>query len=234
MPVFGWDACPYGRIRSETGYTKRARAFSPWIRERQEKYKGIRRLDYPPCKMAIIGDYIYLPYAHMDMNEALPFLSHGGAFRVGCSFLPLEHWNVDTVISLLDFYPRAMMGGVISAYQKESVPKFLLHLREVMPDTWEQLIHLRPELDVIPNHIGRKAYLRTLAHPIKWITKHDKYQVVWKWNGTTLSTHSMHAYNKTWGDIELEAISLIGTPKSNAIIKVQSNDWVTEDTEFID
>lgn len=236
IAVLGGDACPYGRIRTETGFTPRAGKFSGWISDRRKEYEGVPCLTWVVGKMALVGDYVFLPYAHIDMNEAVPFLAHGGGFLLGCRFLPQADWTPDNVCKMLDFRPRAMMGGEITSYQKEGVPKFLLHLRETDPEMWAALIAERPALDTAPDHVGRKALLKTLTHPIEWTTDGHKgrYCVTWRWDGQHVRTTSEHAYNATWGGMKLKQVVVEGIPEDDATLVVQDNAWVNDETVFVD
>ncbi len=184
VSVFGGGACcSYGKRYVVSGPTKRAGSCSIWVSDQKNKYADVPWLDIPARKMAFIGDYVYLPYAHMDMDKAVSFR--------GC-FLLRKEWNVDTVCKLLDFRPQAIFGGEITSYQQEIIPKFLLHLREADTAIWEALIAERPALETEPNHVGRKAILKTLNRPIKWTT--DKtYRVTWRWDGLLIRTSSQNA-----------------------------------------
>jgi len=233
-PVLGYDKCPYGKVSKQFGPTKRAKSFRAWINEQKALYPGIGKLGSPANKLAFIGEYVYMPYAHMDMNKEIPFLVHSHVFQSGCAFVPSSAWTLTTVLSLLDFKPMAMMGGQITQYQKESVPRFLAHLREADKEMWQALIKERPTLDVPPDHVGRKALLSTLNNPIEWETGHKDYNVRWRWDGSVLCTKGLHAYNSTWGGIKLESLELRGVPVSTVHIKVQDNSWVNSETQFAD
>lgn len=232
--LFG-NSCPYGTMRRESGPTKRAGSCSSWVREKREQYKGVPFLQPPGGRMEIIGDYVYLPYAHMTMCQAVPFKSRSGFFSSGDAFLPREFWTIDAVLALLKHRPQAMMGGEITDYQKEEVPKFLLHLREVDPEMWQQLIAARPQYDVAANHVGRQAILQTLKYPIQWTqTSHrGEYPVHWQWDGETVMTTSKNAFNETWAGFKAESVEIRVKPKPRTVIVVKSNDWVTADTEFL-
>lgn len=230
--LFG-NSCPYGTLRCEEGPTKRAAKCYEFVRDMKEKHRYVPWLNPPTCKMEIIGDFVLLPYAHMTMCESVPFKLRVSLFGFGDQFLQKEFWTVETVVALIDFLPRAIMGGIIDSYQKEEVPKFLLHLRETDPEMWKQLIAVRPALDIAPNHVGRKAILTTLNHPLEWIesNKHG-YNVGWKWDGETLTTESMHAFSETWGCIKAQSVVIHVKPKRGETVVVQSNAWVNEKTEF--
>jgi hypothetical protein len=235
IAVLGVGACPYGHIFFEKGPTKKARGFVSWIEKRKEEYKGIPTLKYPANKIAFIGDYVYLPYSHMDMNKGVPFLEHSSLFVSGKPFVKKDFWTLDTVLKIITFRPMALMGGEITSYQKESVPLFLEHLREEDKGMWEELIKVSPNLDKPPVYIGRKALLHTLNFPIEWTEENSKYgyPVTWKWDGKVLTTDSKHIYSPTWGgSIVLESLCLTGVPKSDTVIDVRENSWVNDKTEF--
>ena len=232
-PPLGWTRCPYGRVATEEGPTKRAQSCGDWIRNRQELHPGVGDVGYPAKRMALVGDYVYLPYVHADMNKSVPFLEHSGVFTSGTFLISREFWTLETVLAILDFRPQAMMGGEITSYQKDEVPLFLLHLRETDATMWAALIAVRPELDTVPNHVGRKALLRTLTPPIKWVSNH-KYPVVWRWDGEFVVTTSKDAYSSTWGNLKLESLELRARPETNAVVVVRDNAWVNENTEFVD
>ena len=222
--VLGPAGCPYGSRHGEEGFTKRAGKLSGWLSDRRKRYEGVPYCDSPARKMAFVGDYIYLPYAHVDMNELLPF-------EYGC-FLPRPDWTLDTVCQLLDFRPRAWSGNEIVSYRQKEMPKFLLHLRETDAAMWGALIVERPALNTEPNHIGRKAILKTLNSPIEWTT--DKsYPVRWRWDGERIRTSSANAYSSTWGGLKLDEVVVEGVPAEDAVVVVQKNTWVNEATVFV-
>lgn len=230
--LFGGMKCPYGRVSTSTGLTRRAGGYSKWIRDQKEGKKDVPHLVPPKAKLAFVGDWVFLPYAHMTRCEAVPFISHG-VFTGGNCFVPIENWTVETVETLIDFRPQALFGGVIPSYQKETVPLFIQHIREEAPAMWTQLIAVRPQLDVAPNYVGRKAVISTLNAPISWTT--DKvYRVSWKWDGKELETTSENAYNSTWGGFKIESMTLRCVPRDGETVVVQSNDWVNGKTQFTD
>jgi hypothetical protein len=178
--------------------------------------------------MAFVGDYVYLPYHHVDATGGLP-LEYG-------RFLPRDDWTLGTVCRMLDFRPRDWSGNVIAPYVDEEMPKFLQHLRETHVEMWESLIAERPALDVEPDHIGRTAVLKTLNKPIEWLTDghHGGYRVRWRWDGERVHTTSADAYHSTWGKLKLESLMVSGVPAGDTTVKVQDNAWVNDSTIFVD
>ncbi len=149
--LFG-SSCPYGRLSREVGPTPRAQKFSTWIRERKEAYKDTPLLGCPASRLAFIGEWVYLPYAHMDMKKSLEFTG---------KMLRKEEWTIGTVLQLIDFRPQPLFGyGEIASYQQKHVPLFLSHLREVDPVMWTQVVASRPELNTQPDYVGLPTGLR--------------------------------------------------------------------------
>jgi len=215
--------CPYGRLTREQGFTTRAQKFSSWIADRKKQHENTPSLNHATVKLAVVGDYMFLPYAHMPE-----------------SFVRLANWNSSVAVCLLERRPKDFFGGVIQRYQAEIVPLFASHLREECPEIWREVIAMRPAFDTEPDHVGRKALVRTLKPGIQWRVAGryaSKYPVEWTWDGTNLSTTSRHVYNDVWGGIGRgrdDNIHIRMTPSEDATVVVQDNAWVTDDTVFVD
>jgi hypothetical protein len=234
VQIFSHQKCPYGRMSTESGPTRRAGSFSSWVHEHKQKGKGIPQLGLAATKLAFIGDYVYLPYAHMPMCKEVPFRKHSAFIVNGDSLLPKADWTVENVEKLVAFRPQAMMGGEIASYQKEHVPLFLRHLREGDAKMWQAFVARNPKYDVAPNYVGRKAVLDTLNAPIEWTTQGNNYPVTWRWDGEELTTESIDAYGKTWGKVKARAARVTIVPADREAIEVRDNAWVNAGTEFVD
>lgn len=80
---FMGNGCPYGKIGRRRGYSKRARKYRSWISEMETKYAdSLRKLKSCSNKIALVGDYVYLPYAHMTLNDGIPFLKKAVTLQV--------------------------------------------------------------------------------------------------------------------------------------------------------
>jgi len=131
---FGWHACPYGMHRKYEGFTPKARAYHKWIDEQKKKYEGVPFINSHTDVLAFVGDYVFLPYAHMDMADVGWIQKNTGFLGKGCAFLKKELFTPEVILQLINFHPQAMMGGEITSYQKESIPKFVKHLSEKCPE----------------------------------------------------------------------------------------------------
>lgn len=230
VAAFLGDRCVYGKYRVETGPTRRAMKFGAWISERKERYKDVPYLRRPPKKLAFIGDYVYLPYAHMTMCNTVDFVSHSAFLISGTPMLPSASWTIDTVERLIKFRPQSMMGDTITTYQTEEVPLFIQHIRECDADMWAQLIERYPGYDVAPDYVGRKAILETLTPDITWTSN----RVKWEWDGEHLTSTSEAAYSSLAGSIDASEVEVRIKPKAGQKIEVLDNGWVTSETVFAD
>lgn len=232
LAFLSWSKCPYGLFRKETGYTKRANAYYSWVTKREEEYKDVRgKLKGHTDMLAVIGDYVFLPYPHMDMNESIPFLAQGGAFRHGNNFFPKEHFTVENIIKICNFHPQAMFGGEITSYQKEVVPKFIKHLSEIIPELFADLCkEYEPAQEIADrySYVGRKALLSTLMPDVgEFVDIHGGH---WKWDGEYLTSYNSHASFLLIERINIEEMRI--KPKPNCKVEITDNNQVTEFTKF--
>ena len=229
--------CPYGFIRNDIGPTKKSRKCSEWASEQKAKYSDVvtKVSGSPPNKMINVGEYIYLPYAHMDMNTGVPFLGHSHVFISGSPFILFTNFTVEVIKKIVDFHPHALMGGEITCYQKEQVPMFLTHLREVFPDLYNKFIGEFPVHAIEQrNCIGRTALLNTIN--VGEVIIRDRR---WKWNGTTLQSFDeklvlFSGIEDRNGTSTIESLVIEVIPTKDAIVKITSNDQVNNNTVFID
>jgi len=69
--------CVYGRRTYQEGWTKRAQKYRAWVAQARETVAaGPEMPTYPDKRLAVVGQYVWLPYAQMSMCEAVPFLAH--------------------------------------------------------------------------------------------------------------------------------------------------------------
>lgn len=225
---FGWNKCPYGSYSKTEGFTRKARKYYTWINEKTEQYKKvIGALNRASDVIAIIGDFIYLPYAHMTMNENIPFKSKTGLFNKGDCLLPLKEFTLENVSKICEFHPQAIFGGEIKSYQGEEIPKFIKHLSEKFPNLYKQLCDkLKRIKEISLTNIGRKAYLKTLNPFISEFV--DCHKSTWKWDGEYLiSTNSKASFMliQKFSEIKIK-------PEENAVVTITDDNQINKDTIF--
>ena len=231
LSAFGWQKCPYGKFHKEEGYTKKAAAYSKWINDRKEKYKDITyKLSSHKNVMAIVGDYVFLPYSHITMNEYVPFLAKGGFLAKENCFLKKEHFTIDNIIGICEFRPYAMMGGEITSYQNEVVPKFIKHLSEVMPNVYDELCKVyekAKEINLEFTNIGRKASLYTITPNVGKLV--DCHKAEWKWDGEYLTSYNSKASFMLVNNF----LEIRVKPAGNCEILITDEGQVNDHTKFL-
>lgn len=217
MNVLGSIRCPYGTRNVEYGPTPRAKSHSDWVRKERKRYPGASTKGPKPM-LAVIGDYVFLPYPHM-FEDAL----YGKC-------LPLSEFTTEYVVSLVTRRPLSWFEQEIVSYQKEIVPNFLKHLRTQMPDMFVAILasgseHVRKKCAAISD-VGRSALLKTLAPNV------GKVEAVsggtkWAWDGESLK---IAGGNFSWP----KSIDISLTPADDCVVKVTDDQQVLPNTKFID
>jgi len=224
------ERCPYGVKKSETGFTKRASKYRSWISEKEAQYNqyGNKIKSYSHV-IAEVGDYIFLPYSHVEMNKFIPFKRHANIITNGSLFLDKEHFTLANVVSMLMFRPQAMMGGEITSYQKEVVPLIALHISEKYPDLWWKVCVQYPTAkDILAKstYVGREAFIYTLRAGLTFIIAKD----TWEWDGKELVSRNAYVNNPTGLKCEYKEARI--KPTQDAVIKITDNIQVDTTTKF--
>lgn len=224
--LFGREHCPHAKTIKQNGLTKRANGFGKLSSKWREQYKTDIKTEYE--FISECGDYIYLPLAHLTVlgtDKVVEDIKNG-------YFIPKESFTIDTIRRIVKRQPRALMGGIIQSYQENEVPKFIRQLKDFSPALYQEYLDKYPDdrerfESICGNYIGRKAYLNTLndgaiyidCHGNKWV-KQDGYLVCNEYN--------------TWLAIGKEKRICKQEIRGDEIVKINSNDFVSSKTVFVD
>jgi len=227
------ERCPYGKVTIDTGYTTRAHNHGAWIKKHQEQYwDRMNVLKTPRRIIADVGDYVFLPYSHMNMSEAVPFLERGGFMRAGLPFLSKELFTVENIVRLCEFRPRSLMGGEITYYQHKVVPEFLTDLYRYRPALFAEVAKVydraKQEKERHTN-VGREALLRTLNENVGVFK--DIHGGEWTWDGMYLRSFNSHASFMPIDRRHVIEVRLVPSP--DAVVKITDEDQVNDKTEFV-
>jgi len=218
--LFG-GRCPYGKLSKSTGYTRRASKYHTWCTEKRKKYAGIGFLK-PPKALRVVGDYVFLPYAHMGMMKDLPW--HG-------LFLKKEDFTVENIVRLVCYLPQALVGGEIASYQKKIPPQFLKHLSEQMPELFQQVISKNKyaaKRYAEFSNIGRKAILETTTPNVGRYK--DIHGGLWTWTGEILQSKNAKASFMLVS--RFKSLSIV--PEENQAVAITNERQVNQDTVFVE
>ncbi|GIN38415.1 hypothetical protein [Heyndrickxia oleronia] len=231
------SGCKFGSVRNVKGFTSRARKYHQFKNEWQN-HDQYNKLNRPPDKLGLIGDIVVFPYPFVRIKE-----TENGELKISdptfggnISFIEYNKFTSEFIYRLCKFRPQAMMGGTISSYQKETVPLFLAHLKEVLPDKYYEFIKQYPQYaEKEINYVGRKALLRTIKPSLIEYRSRDYPSLNndWYWDGEFLIykwgyVSSVSVIN----DYEVAEFKL--KPSDQTTVKISSNEQVTEETVFVD
>lgn len=226
-----FTGCPHGNYSKVEGPTKRARSCREWCQEREKVKPDNKRLEQPARKLMRIGDYIWLPYAHMDMAlTGKPGITT--SWRD--SFIPASSFDVALVVRLCAARPQALFGGEITNYQQESVPAFVQHLHEQFPDIAREAAALSPrvaELSRSMSKVGRKALLRTILPNVGLLRESAGKPAVWAWDGTAMTTSAKEALPPF---TPFAATEIRIVPGPDAVAVITDDAQVSPETVFAD
>lgn len=187
--------CPHSKFRIEEGYTKRAKSYYSWFVKKKKEYgeELVDKLEIQDSKLSIVGgDYVYLPYAHLKnyVNQIEGIINE--------HFIKIEEFTAQKVYEIFNFNPRALLdNGIIGSYQNKEVPKFIQHLKEIMPNIYEDFVSQYPDCneqieEKVSDYRGRTAKISSLkeesiiydCHSNGWLIRNN--QLVCEKCNTTL------------------------------------------------
>lgn len=234
---FGSTGCKFGRVNNIRGYTSRAKKYSEFKRKWQD-HEQYGKLSHPPTKLGVIGDYVVFPYPYVRINqtEAGKWVVEDPSFSSSIAYIPMEKFNSDLIYKICSYKPQAIFGGTIQSYQKETVPLFLAHLKEVLPEKYEAFVEAYPQFKKKEiNYVGRQALLKTVAPSVVHYKsrQYPEFNECWIWDGEYLRYKEGYVRRfKVAKDYEVVEIVLKPTDKTT--ITIESNEQVTENTVFVD
>lgn len=222
--------CPYGKSTSESGPTSRARAFYSWLAEHKQKYSDyLDKLKGTEDMIAKVGEYYYLPYAHMNLNSGAPFLSSSGFMHSGTPFIHEKAFTAHVVCLLIKQRPQALFGGEITSYQKEVVPKFVQHIRELFPELYNEVSKETDLTRYVVSYVGRKALLSSLE-PGTEIKDGKGAKYTWIWDGEYLTSHDAFL---GFMPVKFSEQTVKLKPLPNEVVIISNENQVTSKTIFI-
>ena len=217
--------CPHSRYVTNQGLTKRANGFGKAAARWRELYKT--EIITENKKLCECGDYVYLPYPHLDVFGSKPIEE-----ITDKHFLHKSLFTIENIHRIVKWQPRSLMGGIIEDFQNKEIPKFINHLHEVFPDLFKEYLNAYPDNkakfeEICVDYVGRKAYLNTLNDGV---TYKDCHGNIWVKNGGWLVCKKMTTtIHMAIGSKPRKVMQEI---VGDEIIKVSKNEDVSENTVF--
>lgn len=216
---------PYFKVERQYGYTKKAKRYKDIYYKMSNTYPELEdSLKSITHKVKSYGDYVYINLAYID-NYVNP-LTKTDIFLTK-QFIPKSKFTIETMETLIDYHPYAMMGGEIMDYQNKEIPALLLSVKIEMPELYEQLYKKSSrvkEIDKTLTFKGKTAYLQTLNPGKVELRLGFIDRQVFYWDGHVL-TNNTQAYD------ESELMQVI-TPSENTTVTIMDDMTVTSETKF--
>lgn len=192
----GFGQCIYGKWNSEKSPTRRSKAYFQW--QKNAKNTCSQPLPhYADKHIAVIGDYLYLPYAHMDLCEQVKFKRHSVlVFGGGIPFVHKDEFGAEQIVLLSLFRPHALMGGEITNYQKHEIPIFLFHLKHMFSELYREAAALEPTI------------LSKTFDPVSLKTLKVKLSEIESIEDCTIAGNSIASWDGEWLEFETQFSSL--------------------------
>lgn len=225
--------CPYGKINTKEGFTKRSSKCGELINAGkviyEDVYYKLKELSFtcPIC------DYVFikLPYLDNFVNSFFdkpktPTDKDSDVYFSGTSYTIIKKdiFTVDLVVKLINYSPRALMGGIIKDYRNKHIPKFCKDIKLYFPEIYYNIKKNHPEIDIDSliseiKYVGKNAYVKTLL-PGKVKICSTEYL----WDGDVLITQE----HPIIGLYECESVQIV--PNDKTVVTILDEDTVTEQT----
>lgn len=232
------SSCKFGSVQNVKGYTSRAKKYHEF-KSKWQNHESYGKLSRPSDKLGIIGDYVVFNYPFVRVTETdsgnYKVTEAGMEFGNRVTFIDLEKFNSDLIYRICTYKPQALMGGTITKYAQEVVPKFLAHLHEAMPEKYERFIAAYKQFAKPIDYVGRKALLKTIVPSIVEYRSngYPKFNEKWFWDGEYLTYKDGYVDRFNIAkNAEIEEIKI--KPSEDTEIVVTSNDQVDDKTVFAD
>lgn len=217
--------CPYGNKRRQLGYTKTAKKCGDLITATESAYPNLgwalKDIDRP----CVIGDYVYLPVAFLSGYNN-PFNAVEVFYK---DMFKKTDFTPELVVKLIAYRPKALMGGVITDYEKKYIPKLCFQLKKYMPKLYSETLAICPEIETLASQysfVGKYAKVKTLLPG-----KVEVGSYLFSWDGTVLTAvKGAGSVLGAWNKLTDEVLTI--TPKDDTIVKIVDDNTVGDDTEI--
>jgi len=215
--------CPYGEKRKQYGYTKNAKKCGDLISNMKKTYPDLGWKLNSVDRICVIGEYVFLPVAFLK-NYNNPFnkveISYGNMVKK-------VDFTANLVVELVKYRPKALMGGVITDYEKTYIPKLASQIKRYMPELYKEVLDIYPYIEGLASQFsfkGKNAKVKTLSPGRVEIGSY-----LFDWDGTVLTAaNGAGSVLGTWNKLTDEILTII--PKDDTVVRVVDEITVNDNT----
>lgn len=221
--------CEFGRISCVDGCTKQSKTFRR-VHSEAKSNEMYGKLSYPyNTYVTRIGDgaFLSLPYIRIEESNGKLVCSDPG-FGSNRLFVSMDKLTPENIERICLYSPHAFMGGVISDYQKKTVPLFLYQLSKLFPEQFQVFVSEHPSYKLVaPDWVGRYAKLSTCNRDEEY---EDKRRNVFHFDGDDIVCDHYHSaflpFDGAESQIRIKVLD-------NMRVKITNNNQVTDQTIFV-
>lgn len=234
LPQLFTPDCPFGKMSRTRGYSERAAKYFDWekrIKSRDSYGKAMRASKY----IAKIGDAIM-----SDMYCGIFWDKEKSRWQGPMMFSPkyptiltISELSPEKLYSLYQYRPYTVFDHApVRDWEKERADWFT-KLNDIFPELVQAFKNQYPEIGLAFTHVGRYAYLKTL---VDGSVIQDDSKIEWIFDKKSMTIRNdkfRPEYRSIFRDKNVTA--KIESPVTDQMIcKVLSDDWVDQDTVYVE
>ena len=223
--------CGVGTVHSRDGGTKRSKAFLN-VRAQAKQHPKYAALKHPSGQyVAKIADKVFFNLPYVSLKVENDCIIPGDHFAVLCNDTLLASVHLltpENIKRICSEQPRAIMGGVITDYQRKTVPMFLFQLQKLFPDEYSAFCAMYPDYEVKPpDWRGKYAKLITCNRAVEY---KDTANNVFRFDGDYLVCDS---YKSAFAPFKGSNTEVRIKATESMIVEIKDNAQVLPDTVFV-
>lgn len=229
ITAFLQSRCKLGKVSSVDGGLKRSKKFDKVYSEAKNS-ETYHKLKFPlDLYFAKTNErmYVAIPYIYIKTFVDGNIKVENPCFGIDPCIFESKHITSDNFIKILEFRPRAILGGEIANYQAKIVPMLLFQLRRYMPELYAEIIKKRPEFEKIkPSWIGKRAKLAMCNRDVEY---KDSNGNVFHFEGEYIVCND---YKSAFLPFGTSNATIRIKVADNMFVKITDNKQVLKDTIF--
>lgn len=220
--------CEFGRVARVDGGVKHSKMYNS-LMEKVRADSNYYRLSYPNHLFFTKVDdkmFLTMPHVRIEPLENGNISLETSFGRCGC-VLENKHITPENFIKIIKFEPRGFFNNnVIEGYFEKDAPMLLLQIKEYIPELYQKIIELEPELEFIkPDYIDERAKLSTCNREMTYFYNENEFH----FEGDYLVCNN---YRSVFLPFDSKEVEIKIKVTDDMYIRITDNKQVTDDTIF--
>lgn len=216
-----FQSCQYLKNERIEGYTSRSSKYYEFVSQwtSHEKYNCVRKLK----RFEYIGNNkVRINLPHIDIKKAVEGEPNGyDSIPIkNPQYLDKSDLTVDSIKLIMESYSTSMFGSKLDCAEEKS--EMLIDIKEVDKELYDQYVE-QTKCEI--NYVGKLAYLNTIKPNVSFPSG-------WIWDGEYMRKQSL---DKVYCEVIngfSNGTEISFKPEEDALVKIEDNSWVEENTKF--